>query len=136
ADRKLAELDVAQLVSRRAGHELLIRLGERGVGGGLAPQQGDNRHHPAKECCLHHEMTSREQVCRAHSNQDAHPPVGCITRKTGVPFAPAISGKNSRWVAGSTATECELLPGWPCPRSVTPGWLMSKTVRSPLSAAT
>jgi hypothetical protein len=65
-----------------------------------------------------------------------HVPVGRMIRSTGVPFDPVISGKNTRWVAGSTATECELLPGESWPMSTTPGCRMSNTVRSPLSAAT
>src|SRR5207302_48306 len=34
------------------------------------------------------------------------PAVGVMMRMTGVPFGPTFSGKNTRWVAGSTATEC------------------------------
>ena len=50
-------------------------------------------------------------VGERHPPARAYQPPGRMMRSTGVPLAPAMSGKNTRCVAGSTATECEWSPG-------------------------
>lgn len=98
---------------------------------------------PAANACLRQlrrtgapPASVRALVRGGKTQAGSYNPVGNMMRRTGEPLGPDMSGKKTRWVAGSTATECELLPGWSWPMSATPDWLMSKTVRSPLSAAT
>lgn len=37
--------------------------------------------------------------------------LGFMIRRMGVPAGPCMSGKNTRWVVGSAATECAFSPG-------------------------
>lgn len=50
---------------------------------------------------------AEERVIFDDQDAPGQVPLGRMTRSTGVPSGPDWSGKNTRWVVGSTATECE-----------------------------